>query len=282
MNYSWHDEEALYYGIVKISVANIRSWPVFQSELTNQTLMGTIVPVIDEKNDHCLIRNSDGYRGWISKHALTRMNHTEVEAWQTGNRVVVTANYGVVRRQPDESSEILTDLVPCVVLKKLEDTLGSVRVELPDGQTGFVPGYIVLDEHLYKKIHADRQQVIATAKKFLGIPYLWGGTSTKGFDCSGFVQTVYRLLNFDLPRDSGPMSRQGTEIDISDLANLDTADLVFFGKTAQRINHVGIYLDDGRYIHSRGHVGINSFHKEDPLYEEYLHTLFVKAVRILS
>ncbi|MEJ2634370.1 MAG: NlpC/P60 family protein [Calditrichia bacterium] len=95
------------------------------------------------------------------------------------------------------------------------------------------------------------------------------------------MQTVFRLLNIELPRDSGPMSQTGTGIDIGNLANLAPADLVFFGKSIHRISHVGIYLGDARYIHSRGYVRINSFNPADPLYEDYLHSLFIKAMRIL-
>ncbi|MEJ2634369.1 MAG: hypothetical protein P8184_03640 [Calditrichia bacterium] len=168
MNYSWHDEEALSYGIINISAANIRPWPVFQSELTSQTLLGTIVPVFEERNDFLLVRNFDGYRGWISKHSIVRVTREHAEKWHSGPRVIVKTNYGIVRQQPDESSEILADLVPCAVLGKLESTLGSVRVALPDGRSGFVPEYVVLDEAVQKKIRADWQQVLATARNFLG------------------------------------------------------------------------------------------------------------------
>jgi cell wall-associated NlpC family hydrolase len=194
----------------------------------------------------------------------------------------VKENYGLIYREADDTSQILSDLVPCIFLKKIDQNNDYVKVEMPDGQQGYIKRELLLQEQEYQNIKITKERIVERSRKFLGIPYLWGGNSSKAFDCSGFVQTVFRLLNYGLPRDSGPMSREGTNIPLDENYNqYEIGDLLFFGKTATRVNHVAIYMGDGLYIHARGKVGINSLNASHPLYEDYLKSLFVKVQRIL-
>ncbi|MBN2364823.1 MAG: hypothetical protein EH225_01565 [Calditrichaeota bacterium] len=282
MDKYWIHDDALFYGIINVSVASMRAFSIFQSEQVNQTLLGTIVPVLDKRDDFLSIRNWDGYRGWISKHTLHQVDENIADEWYHHNYIIVHENYAVVRSQKNFDSEVLTDLVPCIRLKKIGSDENFIQVELPDRRTGFVKKEAVRSQEEQEKIKIGKKQLIEQARKFSGIPYLWGGNSTKGFDCSGFVQTVFRLLNMDLPRDSGQQAKIGHTIPIVDgIEHLQTGDLLFFGKSDQRINHVAIYIGDGLYIHSRGKVGINSLNSGHPLYEEYLKSLFVKVQRVL-
>jgi cell wall-associated NlpC family hydrolase len=278
----WYHEDAIAYGIIKISVADIRAQSVFQSEMVNQTLLGTIVPILDKRDEFYLIQNWDSYWGWVNKHTLIIGDQTLAENWHQAKRVIFTANYGLVHTKPEENSDAITDLVPCSVIKKLEEGTKYTKVQLPDQQTGFVENALIADEMEQQKVKVSLQRIAEQAKKFLGVPYLWGGTSPKGFDCSGFVQIVFRLLNVNLPRDSGPMSRVGQNIPIEHGSqDFQTGDLLFFGKSIKRINHVAIYLGDDLYIHSRGKVGINSLNPRHPLYEDYLKGLFAKVQRVI-
>ncbi len=282
MKYDWASPDALKYGIVNISVANIRRLSVFQSELVNQTLMGTIVAILDERDDFYYIRNRDGYTGWLSKLSVTVVDESGARAWAEAEKVLVTANYGTVHQHPQFHSEILTDLVPGIELKFLGQKQEYFQVELPDGRIGYLSPSLVRREEEQQSLHATPELILKTARQFLGIPYLWGGTSAKGFDCSGFVQTVYRLLNVFLPRDTGPMSRIGEEITPITPETLQPGDLIFFGKSVQRINHVAIYAGGGEYLHAYGRVRINSMLPGDERYNERLHKLMVKAVRIFD
>ena len=123
-----------------------------------------------------------------------------------------------------------------------------------------------------------------TAKQYVGIPYLWGGMSTKGFDCSGFVRTVYLMNGVVLPRNADQMVSLGVEV--SDFTKLKAGDLVFFGQKGgllkkDKISHVALYIGDGRIIHSSHIVRINSLNKDDADYYSGAPNL-IRACRLVG
>ncbi|NOX37754.1 MAG: C40 family peptidase [Calditrichaeota bacterium] len=282
MGFYWETEDAQHVGIVKVSVASLRSLPVFQSELINQLWLGTIVPIFEERNEFYYIQNWDGYEGWVNRHFIQRVDRQQAHSWQRGKRIVITENYGVIRELPDSRSTILTDLVPGNTLKFLERQSGQTRVELPDGRQGWIENALFIFEEDLQRKTPTVDAILDTARRFLGVPYLWGGVSTKGFDCSGLVQMVFYLNNIRLPRDARQMAHVGQEVPLDDrFQHLKPGDLILFGKTLRRINHVAIYLGNGQYLHARGSVTINSLFPTDPLYEDYLRSLVIKAVRVI-
>jgi cell wall-associated NlpC family hydrolase len=282
MNDQWINDDTKIYGIISISVANLRRQPVFQSELLNQIILGTIIPIYEERNDFYFIQNWDGYWGWVNKHGIVVGDRKMAENWQNSSRVMFNEIYGVVRKDQQKEAEIITDLVPCAVLKKLESSSTLTKVGLPNGKTGYVNSNLIVDEKTLKAIQPTKEDIIKLSKKFLGIPYLWGGNSSKGFDCSGFVQTVFRLLNIELPRDASQMANIGREVAVKGgLTNFEIGDLLFYGKTLKRINHVSIYIGNGLFIHSRGSICLNSLAADHPLYDDYLCQLCLKAQRII-
>ncbi len=125
------------------------------------------------------------------------------------------------------------------------------------------------------------ERVLDTARDYLGVPYLWGGTSTKGFDCSGFTQIVYRMNNYSLPRDASQQVQLGRPVALEDdFAHLLPGDLLFFGPRPERITHVALYLGGKRYIHSSGQVHIASLDPADELYNDYRYTTLRTARRV--
>ncbi len=125
-----------------------------------------------------------------------------------------------------------------------------VRVALPDGAKGWAP---TRDVDLHPAGSGPEEpkpsELVSTAKDFLGVRYLWGGTSSSGFDCSGFTYAVHRAHGIEIPRDSGPQSRAGKSVKVKDLA---VGDLIFFAGNGGRgaVHHVGIYLGHGKMIHA--------------------------------
>jgi hypothetical protein len=145
---------------------------------------------------------------------------------------------------------------------------GWLAVDLPEGRSGFVRSSHVEARETRKLL--SRNQLTATGLRFLGIPYLWGGSTPKGFDCSGLVQRIYRLQGLILPRDSDMQARFGREKRIDSLDDLVAGDLVFFGRAAQRITHVGMVVPDRLFLHAYGQVRVNSLDPAHPLYEPSL------------
>jgi len=273
------------YGIVRVSVAQMRRQPARSSEQVSQTLLGTVLRLYKEKDGFYFVHNWDRYLGWVAKSSLVPVDSLSAARWQEGSRIVCVANYGLVRDRSHTRGNAIVDLVPGAVLKKVGRRGGWIKVETPDGLTGWVEKDQVMDETEFRRIRANPDRIAATTHRFLGIPYLWGGTSAKGLDCSGLVQTVFRLNNVTLPRDANQIALEGETVDITDgFNNLRKGDVLFFGSKPERITHCAVYLGDGRYIHSTTSVSkvvMNSLYPDDPLYYEYLHNIIRAAKRII-
>jgi cell wall-associated NlpC family hydrolase len=143
-----------------------------------------------------------------------------------------------------------------------------MEIELPDGRTGFVKSKNVRPyQDANNIVFPNRDKIIDRAKTMIGIPYMWGGHSTKALDCSGFTGTVFRSEGYQLPRDAGMQVHLGEEIlPDSNYTNVLPADLIFFGPRYNRITHVGICLGGSYFIHASGDVHISSLDENDKLF----------------
>jgi len=270
------------FGIVNISVANIRREPVYQSELINQTLLGTVLPIYEDQNDFCYVENWDGYLGWVTVNSLTIVGRAEAGRWLSSEQVIFGQNHGRVTAGRSPDSEGLVDLVTCARVNKVKAYGEYIEVVLPDQRCGFVTQQGTQPNPLVKTGKPE-EKVVRMAQQFLGIPYLWGGTSSKAFDCSGFVQTVFRFVGVHLPRDAGQMAKVGTEISTSEGCRLTrVGDLLFFGESARRTTHVALVLDSEQFIHAEGYVRRNSLLPEHELYSPHRKKTLLQARRILD
>lgn len=273
------------YGVIRVSVAQLRRHPDVIHEIINQALMGEIVRILKiEDRFWAYCQLEDGYLGWMMLSSIRIGDSAFVAQWQTSDRLIVTANYGQIWTQRKEGTISVTDVVRGNLMINRGHRRGWYRVELPDGRTGYIRSELVLDE---KKYYARSQPVPAALVKlgyqFIGIPYLWGGRSTKGFDCSGFTQTIYKLHGLSLPRDANMQLHVGQEVALDDsLQNLEIGDLLFFGRDLDHITHVGLYIGDQKFIHADGWVHINSFDPADENYSGYRRQGLRAARRILS
>ena len=277
------------HGIVRVSVANVRATPAHGAEMVTQTVMGWTVRVLkSESGWHLVHTDPDGYLGWVEDLQITRMTAETRQLWEAAPRLIVTAPYAVVHDAPNPGGEQVADLVIGALVKTAGPGGAWVPVELPDGRRGFVRGDEVEDYTVWKASRtATAASVERVARQFMGVPYLWGGTSSKGFDCSGFAKTVFRLHGIELPRDADQQAREGTDVSIEDgLGRLKRADLLFFGTAArgeqpERITHVAIHIGNLAFIHASGLVRVNSLDPVSPIYSESLRNRLLRVRRLL-
>ena len=274
------------YGVVNISVCNMRRTADFDAEMVSQALLGTPVKIIGSGENKPFpwphVQTPDEYTGWVHYAAITRMSEEQLHGWNAAPKVVVTALTGVVYSEPSECSATVSDVVAGNRLIFLGKKGRWLKVGFPDGREGYVPRSVAQREEDWRKgLDQSPEAILRTAQSMLGFPYIWAGMSSKGMDCSGFVRTVLYMHDIIGPRDSGPQSRTGQRIEGLDA--LRPADLVFFGRwdgDKPRVSHVGFYLGEGRFIHSLGYVKIGSFRPEDPLYDAYNTGRYLFASRI--
>lgn len=275
------------WGIVNVSVCNLRSSADFSSEMMTQGLMGMPVRVL-EKDGWYRIQTPDKYIAWVHRVGIHPVTHEELVAWNKAPKVVVTSHYGFVYSQPKVGTQPVSDVVAGNRLK-LEGTKGAFyRVAYPDGRQGYLPKELAMPEAKWRvQIKRDAASIIATAHTLMGVPYLWAGTSSKGVDCSGFMRTVLFMHDILIPRDASQQAYVGEHIDIApDFGNLQPGDLIFFGRKAtaerrERVVHVGMYIGNKRFIHSQGDVRISSFDPQDELFDEYNLGRLLFATRVL-
>lgn len=284
------------YGIITVSVANMRSEPGENEELSSQVLMGNIVRILKRKGGWVYIQSPDKYLGWADPDQMIRVSKKEAEDWNIAKKVFVINYFGFVQQQPSLQSFPVCDITGGALLKDLGTTSSWTKVELADGRIGFIQKSNVIDyEKWGTKLAPVADNIERTGKYLMGVPYLWGGTSPKGVDCSGFTKTVYLLNGQLLNRDANQQAEQGEPIEPgAEFENLKKGDLLFFGRKAEnampdgrqgkpeKIVHVGIYLSNREYIHSSGKVRINSFDPNSPIFEEYNLKRFVRARRVIT
>lgn len=268
-------------GVVNLSVANLRVTPSNQAELASQVLLGTTVDLLQQKDGYYRVRTPEGYIAWVSTSSITPKSEPELTQWYGANKVIFVADFGHSYTEPNEQSLRVSDLVMGNILMAEGETDGFIQVRYPDGREAFVGRELVRPFDAWLgALNPTAENVLQTAKTMMGLPYLWGGTSVKGVDCSGFTKMAYYMNGFIIPRDASQQVLAGQPVEIltadtfdaqKALQNLRPADLLFFASGTNRlpnarITHVALYLGNGEFIHAAGSVQINSFLPEAPNY----------------
>jgi len=250
------------WGLVNVSVCNMRSDRGHSAEMVSQAVMGTPVKILKVQGNWYLVQTPDHYLGWVDAEALSLLDEEEAGRWKGSERVVYMKKTGDI--YADQSKRmIVSDIVAGSLLETTGAKVTMTEVLLPDGRKGFIDrnDAVPLSE-LFDKPGLFSGDLESLSLSFTGIPYLWGGTSVKGFDCSGFVKTLYYLNGVILARDASLQFRHGLKIATGAYPDsLQTGDLLFFGSLRDgvpRPTHVGMYIGDTEFIHAAGMVKINS------------------------
>ncbi len=253
-------------GVITVSTALLRSGPSEKEEIINQALLGETFTLLKDTHYFDLVQLSDGYVGYIDGGSTAVMSRSELDAWESRHKVIFWKKWGEIRSEKNNQSIPVSDIVlgNSVTLVRREGKW--LRVALADGREGYLRHDEVIEaEKFARQPRPTPAQLAATARQFTGYPYLWGGRSIKGFDCSGFTLTVYKLHGITLPRDANMQVFAGREVPVdSSYSALQPGDLLFFGRTRSTITHVGMYIGGYRFIHSGDLVLVNSFNPAHP------------------
>jgi gamma-D-glutamyl-L-lysine dipeptidyl-peptidase len=243
---------------VNVSVSNVYKNSTYKSEITSQALLGESVEVINSENDFDFVKQFDGYTGWIKNNQLSAFKNNNFP------KKIIISHTARIFENKDENSIPMRGAVIGCKLNIIKENDNWCQVLLPDGLKGWIH-----KKHFGDFPKLSRSNVVKLAKQFLGYPYFWGARSPRGFDCSGFVQTVFGLLGTQLPRDSFMQKNAIKEIS-KNINDANEGDILFFGDDKIKVDHVGIALGGNRIIHSRARVRINSLNINDDNYDSKL------------
>lgn len=222
----------------------VRSKASHRSEMVSQLLFGEKAAVLEEKGEWLKIRTFfDDYTGWVERHAVT----------DPGKQ---SARDSIVLKEP---------LTPTGIDHQLSYLPAGAEIPVPDENGNFS-----LAGHLFQlkaELNEENGSLTQTALKFLHAPYLWGGRTVFGIDCSGFIQLIFKVHGVKLPRDAAEQAAAGKEVGSTD--EVMENDLVFFSNKEGKINHVGMYLGSGQVIHASKQVRIDHLDQKG-LYNESL------------
>lgn len=240
-------------GVVQHSVVNLYSGPSQEADVVTQAILGTNLSIVESQDGWQYVRLPDQYHGWIEARQVHVYTGDQAPYASAGQVAEIQHLLAFLYHDPDGTRRAPAHQVTLGArLEVAGVSEDRVQVTLPDRTVAWVRrGDVSIVEAGSSRPRGTVQQVIRTAKRFLGLPYLWGGTTALGIDCSGFVQLVYYLNGVSLLRDSHIQYTQADLIPV-EKEDLKAGDLIFFGRTA--ITHVGLYMGKGEFIHATTHI----------------------------
>jgi hypothetical protein len=246
-------------GVVLKSVENMHSAADAGTDVVSQAVIGTSVKILKaEKNskgeEWFRIETPDTYQGWMIGSSLRIYGPDEKPYGASGLTFEVTSLFGLIYSVDNVTKH--KPLIMAPIGSLLEAGSCGERwceITLPCGTKAWIQkGDGFVRESGFKRPRLSMEEIVTLARKFLGLPYYWGGTSPLGLDCSGFVQLVYRLGGIEILRDAD------IQFEKSGLAEVppgseDKGDLVFFGRAKDRISHVGMMVNREEFINATTH-----------------------------
>lgn len=275
------------HGLVKISVANLRGKGTHSAELVTQAMLGTPLTILKKTGGWSLIQTPEGYISWVDNGGIVSLTDDEFAAWKAADKLIYLNPYGSSYQNPDPNSQVVSDLVAGNIIEVVGERNGFYEIKYPDGKKAFIEKdkakpYL----EWVASVDQSEEDLVASAKKMMGSPYLWGGTSPKGMDCSGFTKTVFFLNGLIIPRDASQQIHTGELVDSTkNFENLVPGDLLFFGKKAtdtskERVVHVGMWIGDNKFIHAMGDVHISNMDTTADDFDKYNYDRYLRTKRI--
>lgn len=287
------------WALVSVPTASFLKDAAFAASTVTQAVIGTPLRVLQKEGPFWRAQTPDGYIGWVHGLQIKRLTVDELSDWNAAPKSVVTARTTLVT---DAVGGVVSPLPAAgMVMRVAEEPEGRMRVQLPDGRTGFVKTSDIKDAELafkdWERLRTGPSEAFFSAfadnaRMLAGTSYLWGGASSEGVDCSGFLSLLWRLTGVIIGRDAdqqfasaAPVTNtlEAAELTIEDIRSIPAGALLAFGKPADEnrtspvIQHVALSLGAGTFIHALGSVRIESLDPASPVFSDYERSRFLGA-----
>jgi gamma-D-glutamyl-L-lysine dipeptidyl-peptidase len=237
-------------GVIVKPVASMYSRPSAEADVVSQAICGSNVAILEEQAGWAHVRTEDEYTGWTPLSSLRRLGSGHRPYASIGRVAQVASLFANLYREPEVTKHEPLLTVPFETKLEVISDQGAagrwLEVRLPDNRQAWVQsGDVVLDAK-----PMGIAETVELSKRFLGLAYAWGGSSTFGFDCSGFTQMLCRRRGIVIPRDANVQATWPGAETVS-REQLEPGDLLFFGES--KITHTGMYIGNGRFINATTH-----------------------------
>jgi cell wall-associated NlpC family hydrolase len=233
---------------VSVGVADLHLTAAHAAPVQTQLLLGDSVERFDERDGWSFVRLDDGYLGWVASTYLARGGSSPAT-----HRIVTPV--AELRAATDPRSSIVGRLAIGTRVRVREPISDFGRIELPDGRDVHVASAALRPIGATLALQARASAIVDAALSLIGVPYLWGGVTAFGIDCSGLMRVCHALAGIEIPRDADWQRDASRPVE----PPLQAGDLLFFAETGahRSVSHVGLSLGDGRVVHaSRTHAGV--------------------------
>jgi gamma-D-glutamyl-L-lysine dipeptidyl-peptidase len=249
---------------VSTNLTGLYEKPTFGMPLSSELCFGTELEILGEEGNWMFTRQNDGYLGWAYKPYLSEAPIPEA------THLIISPSVELLT-MPHENSEIFSRVVSGTAVN-VEDMRGEWSL-ISANKKGWVPtAALRAIKNIPQAVDEKRKTILEDAARMMGVPYLWGGTSGNGIDCSGYARLLHRWVGVDIPRDADMQSEASKRV----TEPFEVGDLLFFGEgdSDRDVTHVGISLGGWRMIHSsrtQNGVYIDNVQEKEYLKEIFMH-----------